>query len=195
MAMLVWPMLIPYALTCNQPVIREDARRWATVLEYPAMADMWTLLVLLSGPVEFRNLFYYRLSSANLSGKILAHLFKIVYRESATLSISARGAVGPGLFIQHGFGTIVAAEAIGSNCIIRQQVTIGYTRPEECPTLGNHVSVGAGAKILGRIRIGDYVVVGANAVVVKNVPDSCVVAGVPARIIRRNGVRVDEALT
>jgi len=71
---------------------------------------------------------------------------------------------------------------------------MGYADVDDRPTVGNNVSVGAGAKIFGSITIGDNVIIGANAVVIKDVPANCTVVGVPARIIRRNGKRVDGEL-
>ena len=102
--------------------------------------------------------------------------------------------IGPGLFIQHGFATIISAEKIGRNCWINQQVTIGYLNDTDTPTLGNNVVIHAGAKVLGRLRIGDNCTVGANAVVVKDIPENCTVVGVPAYIVRRDGVKVKEPL-
>ncbi len=102
--------------------------------------------------------------------------------------------VGEGLFIQHGFATVIAAASIGKNCWINQQVTIGFTSETDCPVIGDNVTISAGAKVLGGITIGNNSIVGANAVVVKNVPENCVVIGVPAYIIKRNGVKVKEAL-
>jgi serine O-acetyltransferase len=191
------PMLVLFELASNKRTIIGDVARWAEVLEWRSSSAQQLrrlLLRLLVEFPEFRNVYYYRVSESSAWLKALAALFKLVYQESSTLSISARESIGPGLFIQHGFSTVVSAEVIGANCLIRQQVTIGYTSSSNCPTLGNHVVVGAGAKVLGRVRVGNNVVVGANAVVVKDVPDNCVVVGVPARIVRRNGVRVDEAL-
>lgn len=76
---------------------------------------------------------------------------------------------------------------IGENVIIGQQVTIGgRSKIYEVPAVGNNVFIGTGAKILGNVVIGNNVVVGANAVVVKSVPDNCVVAGIPAKIIKTN---------
>jgi serine O-acetyltransferase len=102
--------------------------------------------------------------------------------------------IGPGLFIQHGFSTIIVAEKIGENCWINQQVTIGYNNQDGSPTLGNNVQVTAGAKILGKIMIGDNVKVGANAVVIKNVPANCTVVGVPAYIVKRDNKKTQEPL-
>ena len=95
--------------------------------------------------------------------------------------------IGEGLFIQHGFSTIINANSIGKNCWINQQVTIGFTNNTDSPTLGDDVTVYAGAKVLGNVFIGNNSVVGANAVVVKDVPSDCTVVGIPAKIIKRNG--------
>src|SRR5205807_2176230 len=111
-----------YELSASKHIIRQDVLRWATVLEWRTSSVSSTLLLLLAAYPEFRNLFYYRVSSERLSLKMLAQPFKLIYRESSTLSISARDSIGPGLFIQHGFSTVVAAESIGANCLIRQQV-------------------------------------------------------------------------
>ncbi len=91
--------------------------------------------------------------------------------------------IGPGMFIQHGFATVVYAKKIGYNFMVNQQVTIGWG-DTGCPTLGNHVQVRCGAKVLGNITIGDDVVIGANAVVTKDVPSHSMVVGVPGRIIK-----------
>lgn len=139
----------------------------------------------------FRNLFYYRIAS---SCEFLAFLLKRLMPEMDTLFLVAES-IGPGLFIEHGFSTIVAAKSVGEQCWIYQQVTIGYKPGQEPPpVIGDRVVISAGAKVIGSCTIGDDSIVGANAVVVKNVPEKCTVAGVPARIIRRDGVRVDEAL-
>ena len=102
--------------------------------------------------------------------------------------------IAPGLFIQHGFATIISARKIGRNCWINQQVTIGFLNDTDTPTLGNNVFIYAGAKVLGNVRVGDNSIVGANAVVVKDVPENCTVVGVPAYIVRRNGMKVKEPL-
>ena len=92
--------------------------------------------------------------------------------------------IGGGLFIQHGFSTYIAAESIGENCWINQQVTVGYRDNTRPPIIGNNVTITCGAKVLGPITIGDNVTIGANAVVVKDLPSDSVWGGVPAKRIR-----------
>lgn len=94
--------------------------------------------------------------------------------------------IGPRLFIQHGFATNISAKRIGSDCWINQQVTIGYTFDSEPPVIGNGVRISVGAKVLGKIEIGDNAIIAANAAVVKSVEENMVVGGVPAKIIGEN---------
>ncbi len=105
--------------------------------------------------------------------------------------------IGTGFFIDHGMGVVIGETAeIGDYVTLFQGVTLGGTgkeRGKRHPTLGNHVVVGAGAKILGGIKIGDNVKIGANSVVLKSVPPNSTVIGVPARIIKTEGERVPDA--
>lgn len=89
-------------------------------------------------------------------------------------------------FAYKGMGVVIHSNSkIGNNCVIAQQVTIGgRSRIINVPIVGNNVYIGAGAKVLGNVVIGDEVVIGANAVVLSDVPTGCIVAGVPAKIIR-----------
>lgn len=93
--------------------------------------------------------------------------------------------IGGGLYIEHGFSTIVSCRHIGENCYINQQVTIGFSDAINSPWIGDNVSIKAGAKVIGDVTIGNDVIIGAGAVVVKDVPSHSIVAGVPARIIKR----------
>ena len=128
---------------------------------------------------EYRNLFYYRVGPAH-------HLLSWAFPGYDHLQITTpRGSIGGGLIIQHGFATIISAERIGENCKIYQQVTIGYNHALKAPMLGDNVEVCCGAKSIGGVTIGSNVIIGANAVVNKDVPDNCVVAGIPAKIIKK----------
>ncbi|MDA5640869.1 MULTISPECIES: serine O-acetyltransferase [Agrobacterium] len=172
----------------ENPIFR-DIEVWSDRLlkkEIRKRTDLLANFVeLMSQAPEFRSLFYYRLPRARF--------FKFLSRPESTLHIHTPS-IGPGLFIQHGFATIITAEAIGADCWINQQVTIGYVDSAGAPKIGNNVTINAGAKVLGNIVVGNNAKIGANAVVVKNVPADCTVVGVPARIIRRSGARVEEAL-
>ncbi len=161
-----WGLFLP-----NIGTLRKPSRRFLRLMsEYP----------------EYRNLFYAR---AGHIGK----WFKPLCPPLLTLFIHTHD-IGPGLFIQHGFATIISARKIGKNCWINQQVTIGYSNSSDCPTLGDNVMVTAGAKIIGNVSVGDNTKIGANAVVVKDVPPNVTVVGIPAYIVRRDGKRVTEPL-
>jgi len=91
--------------------------------------------------------------------------------------------IGGGLRIPHPNGIVIHPRArLGPNCLLFQQVTIGDA--DGVPTIGGHVDVGAGAKILGAIHVGDHARIGANAVVVKNVPAGATMVGIPARPVQ-----------
>src|SRR5436853_1366344 len=113
------------------------------------------------------------------------------------IEIHPAAKIGTGFFIDHGMGVVIGETAeIGDYVTLFQGVTLGGTgkeRGKRHPTLGNHVVVGAGAKILGGITIGDNVKIGANSVVLKNVAANSTVIGVPARVIRTQGERLPDA--
>ncbi|MHA1314626.1 MAG: serine O-acetyltransferase, partial [Candidatus Helarchaeota archaeon] len=119
-----------------------------------------------------------------------------VSRQITGIDIHPGAEIGSNFFIDHGSGTVIGETTkIGDNCTIYQNVTLGGTsleRKKRHPTVGNNVVIGAGAKVLGPIRIGNNVKVGANSVVVNDIPDDCVVVGVPGRIISRNGKKIPE---
>lgn len=93
--------------------------------------------------------------------------------------------IGGGLLLPHPNGIVIHPSArIGPNCLIFQQVTIGTRSEEMLPVIGGHVDIGAGAKILGNVRIGDHACIGANAVVIEDVPTGKTVVGIPAKIVR-----------
>ena len=116
-------------------------------------------------------------------------------RHKTGIEIHPGAAIGKGLFIDHGMGVVIGETAeIGDNCTIYQGVTLGGTGKEHGkrhPTLGDNVLVGSGAKILGPFRVGDNARVAAGAVVLKEVPDNATAVGVPARLVRINGEKVE----
>ena len=114
------------------------------------------------------------------------------------IEIHPGATIGKGLFIDHGTGVVIGETAeIGDNCILYQGVTLGGTgkgKGKRHPTLGNNVMVGCGAKVLGPFKIGDNVKIAANAVVLEEIPANSTAVGAPARVVRRNGVKVTQDL-
>lgn len=103
--------------------------------------------------------------------------------------------IGRNLFIDHGMGVVIGETAIiGDNVLLYQGVTLGGTG-KECgkrhPTVGNNVVIGAGAKVLRSMTVGENSYVGANAVVIKDVPPNATVVGIPARITKQEGRKID----
>lgn len=110
------------------------------------------------------------------------------------IEIHPAAQIGKGLFIDHGMGVVIGETTIiGDNCVMFQGVTLGGTGKEtgkRHPTIGSNVMISAGAKVLGNVTIGDHVKIGAQSVVLKDVPPHCTVVGVPGRIVIREGQRV-----
>jgi serine O-acetyltransferase len=115
--------------------------------------------------------------------RVISHL----NRWLTGIEIHPGAQIGEGLFIDHGMGLVIGETAvIGDDCQLMQDVTLGGTstrREKRHPTLGNHVTVGAGAKVIGAITIGDHARIGAGSVVVTNVPAYATVVGVPGKVV------------
>jgi len=144
-------------------------------------------------------MFFYRvghrlakLSSAHRVFKLISAPYSLLYFLLELLTgiyIVLDAEIGPGLYIGH-YGNIFVAGVIGSNCNISHEVTIGFGGRGEkwgLPTIGDRVYIAPGAKVFGKITIGNDVAIGANAVVNKDVPDNAVVGGVPAKILSMKG--------
>lgn len=142
--------------------------------------------------VMYRIVHYFAYKDKNNFTKIFKRIlfFKLKSMQvKYGITIQAKTNIGIGLSIPH-VGTIVINEGakIGNNCTILQGVTLGsnnFKGRYKAPVLGDNVYVGAGAKIVGPVIIGNNVTIGANAVVTKNIPDNTVVAGCPANIISK----------
>jgi serine O-acetyltransferase len=167
-----------YTISTNKSIIEIEINRWIKELFLMNKNTYYNLFYLLTNYPEFRNLFYYRLESYSL-------LIKWYFPPLKSLHITTPK-IGPGLFIQHGFSTIMSASEIGENCWINQQVTIGYSNATDCPVIKNNVTIYAGAKVIGKVVVGNNAKIGANAVVIRDVPDNSTAVGVPARYITNN---------
>ena len=126
--------------------------------------------------------------------RLLARWLSQVARMFTLIEIHPGAQIGERLFIDHGAGVVIGETAvIGDDVTLYQGVTLGGTGKEKGkrhPTIGNGVVIGAGAKVLGNIRVGDHSRVGAGSVVTRDVPDDSTVVGVPGHLIFRNGKRV-----
>jgi serine O-acetyltransferase len=114
------------------------------------------------------------------------------------IEIHPAARLGPGLFIDHGMGVVIGETSeVGKNVTLYQGVSLAGTslkREKRHPTLGDNVVVGAGAKVIGAIKIGDNSRIGAGSVVVRDVPPNSVVVGVPGRVTYKDGQRVTEEI-
>lgn len=128
--------------------------------------------------------------------KFLARFLSQLNRFITGIEIHPGATIGEGLFIDHGMGVVIGETCeIGDNVTLYQGVTLGGTGKEtgkRHPTIGNNVVVSSGAKVLGSITIGNNVKIGAGSVVLKDVPDNCTVVGVPGRVVRKEGKKVQD---
>jgi serine O-acetyltransferase len=156
----------------------------------PAARSVWEVLFLYPG---LHAIWFHRLAHALWRNdlKWLARLVSNISRFFTGIEIHPGAQIGPGFFIDHGMGTVIGETAeIGENVTLYHNVTLGgvsWEKVKRHPTLEDHVVVGAGAQVLGPITIGANSRIGANSVVVKDVPPGSVVVGIPGRIKSRNG--------
>lgn len=174
--------LLAYCASDSRSTIALDVSRWAEI-EHRSQVVPRTLVDLVAERPQFRNLMYHRLWHGNRAGRILGRVCFVFLPKERTLFLNTCD-IGPGLYLQHGFATIVGAQSIGPRVWISQQVTIGVTVTDEAtinrPTIEEGVSIGAGAQVIGPVRIGREATIGAGAVVTHDVPDGMVAVGVPA---------------
>lgn len=128
----------------------------------------------------------------------LARLLSQIARHFTGIEIHPGAKIGRRFFIDHGMGVVIGETSIiGDDVLLYQGVTLGGTGLEKGkrhPTIGNNVVIGTGAKVLGNITIGDNSYIGANAVVVKDVPPNSTVVGVPGRITKQDGEKIELSL-
>lgn len=126
----------------------------------------------------------------------LARLISQLVRFFTGIEIHPGAKIGKGLMIDHGSGVVIGeTTVIGDDCTIYQGVTLGGTGKEigkRHPTLGDHVIVGSGARVLGPFTVGDHAKIASNAVVLREVPPHATAVGVPAKVVRQNGKKVEE---
>jgi len=125
----------------------------------------------------------------------IARIRHILWSVVTQSDVDLQATLGKGLMLPHPNGVVIHGEArIGDDCMIMQQVTVGMIDEGEVPVIGNRVYIGAGAKIIGNVTVGDGARIGANAVVVNDVPSNATAVGIPARIIRRASAKPAKSL-
>jgi len=159
----------------------------------PAARSVWEVLMAYPGVhAVLIHRVTHRLWHADW--KLAARLLAAFGRWLTNVDIHPGATIGKRFFIDHGAGVVIGETAeIGHDVTLYHGVTLGGTtwhKTKRHPTVGNNVLIGAGAKILGAITLGDNVRVGANSVVVKDVPPCCTVVGIPGRIIQQKGVKI-----
>ena len=159
----------------------------------PAARNDVEVMLLYSGVhaiLAYRVAHKLYLGKKYFSARAVSQLAKFI----TGIEIHPGAKIGKGLVIDHGTGVVIGETAeIGDNCTLYQGVTLGGTGKDtgkRHPTLGNNVMIGAGAKVLGPFRIGDNAKIAAGAVVLEEIPANATAVGIPARVVRRDGVRV-----
>ena len=179
-----WPLWI--ALKFKADIMHDDyAKVW---YEDAAHFSHLNFFELLAERPFYRILLFFRLRTL---GSVLRNIYPSYshFRFNSWKEMS----LGGGVYLDHPYCSGLNAKSIGNDLHIKHFVTIGKTH-NGIPTIGNHVSIGCGAVIIGDIVVGDNVNIGANCVVVKDVPSNCTVVGNPAFIVKRDGKRVNEKL-
>ncbi len=166
----------------------------ATKERDPAAKNYLEILLLYPG---LHAIIFYRITHVlwKLKIPIIPRLISQIARFLTGVEIHPGATIGRSLFIDHGMGVVIGETAIiGESVTLFQGVTLGGTGKEtgkRHPTLGNNVVIGTGAKVLGNITIGDSSYVGANAVVIRDVPPNATVVGVPGHVTKQDGQRID----
>ena len=175
--------------------IRSDLK--AVLANDPAARNRFEVILTYSG---FHALIYYRYAHFFFRHrcKLLARMMSQTARFFTGIEIHPGATIGRGVFIDHGTGVVIGETAeVGNNVVIYQGVTLGGTgkdKGKRHPTIGDNVMLGAGAKVLGPFTVGEGSKIGANSVVLKEVPPHSTVVGVPGRVVKQYNQKVGDSL-
>jgi serine O-acetyltransferase len=163
----------------------------------PAACGFLQVVILYQG---LHALVWHRIAHAlyRLRLCFLSRAVSQISRSLTGIEIHPGAKIGRRFFVDHGMGVVIGETAeVGNDVLLYQGVTLGGTglvNEKRHPTIGNNVVIGAGAKVLGNIKVGDNSYLGANAVVIKDVPPNSTVVGVPGRVTRQEGKKIELAL-
>lgn len=189
------PAKIKEGIEAIKSEVRDDIE--AVKQRDPAAKSDVEILMLYSG---VHAILCYRVAHKLYVGEhyFSARAISQIARHMTGIEIHPGATIGKSFFIDHGMGVVIGETTeIGDNCTIYQGVTLGGTGKDSGkrhPTLGNNVLIGAGAKVLGPIKIEDNCKVAANAVVLKEIPENSTAVGIPAKVVRRHGRKVTDDL-
>lgn len=177
-------------------LFKQDVQRWIIPQQIadPSLVTFTTTLKLLLHHMPLRAMFWFRLGSWCRHKGIpftTGYFTRLLYRRYG-LEISPGADIGGGLYIAHPIGTVISVKKMGQNCSIIAGVTLGMRNEWDFPEIGDNVFIGAGARVLGGITVGDGAAIGANAVVIKDVPAGTTAVGIPARILGQKTEHVDK---
>ncbi|WP_287158302.1 serine acetyltransferase [Chloroflexus sp.] len=165
----------------------QDVRRWVIPGEISTEPlRLHQILRLLLRHLPLRAMLWFRFGSwCKRRGIpfIPGYVQRRIYRRYG-LEIVVGADIGGGLYIAHPVGTVIAPQRMGRNCSVIAAVTIGMRNEWKFPIIGDEVFIGAGARVLGGITVGDRAQIGANAVVIRDVPAGATVVGIPARVVK-----------
>lgn len=174
-------------------VIRKDLE---SVMKHdPAARNRFEVILTYSG---FHALVMYRFAHFMYvhNYKLVARIVSQIAKFFTGIEIHPGAKIGSGVFIDHGEGVVIGETAeIGNNVVIYQGVTLGGTgkdKGKRHPTIEDNVMISAGAKVLGPFTVGKNAKIGAGSIVLNEVPANATVVGVPGRVVKLNGVRVDD---
>lgn len=172
----------------SKEYVLEDLRLWSEKMYGRQLPDKEMFFKRMSFDPKFRTLFYHRVNCSGIIKRILPPAELLFIRKTTEIAPG-------GVFFVHPWCTRIGARKIGKNCTIRHLTTIGSNgdpkKMDATPIIGDNVDIGCLCGIFGDIVIGNNVKIGAGSIIVKSVPDNCVVVGNPAKIIKQNGVRVN----
>lgn len=166
-------------------LLRQDAARWVVPSHFadPSSLSWRTIVALLYRHQSLRAVTFYRLADVFRQRRIPGLAAATQRMMLRRYGLELAGQIAGGLYIAHPVGTVISVDRMGANCSVIASVTVGMRNEWAFPTIGDNVFIGAGARVLGAISVGDRAKVGANSVVIEDVAADATVVGAPAKPI------------